>query len=159
MRLIGALTLGLVLLLASPALAETPEEAATRLSGEIMSPFCPGSTLHDCPSTKSMELREQIEGWVTAGWSDGQVFAELESQFGPGLRAVPRGSNGLWVWLLPALALGAGGALAVGVSRRWTSEGTTGPSAGSTASMSLREEQRLHAELQTLKDRFYGTDR
>ena len=50
--------------------AETPTEkarAAYALSRELMSPYCPGRTLADCPSPDAAALREEIRDRIEAG--------------------------------------------------------------------------------------------
>jgi len=53
-RLIAAVATCLILL-AAPA-AAAPEDVANDISNEIMSPFCDGVTLHDCPSQEALDL-------------------------------------------------------------------------------------------------------
>ncbi len=112
MRVLGLACL-VVLTLSSTALGASPEQAATDLSNEIMSPFCPGVTLHECPSAEALRLRDRIETWFAAGMSRGEIFERLESEYGSGIRAVPPASGmGLIAWLVVAAA--ALGALATG---------------------------------------------
>lgn len=106
--------------LAAPADA-APEDVANRLSNEIMSPFCPGVTLHDCPSPEADALRARIRDWSAQGWNEDQIMAELTTEYGPGISAVPPDdAGGLAPWLLPAI-VAAGGLLFTGaLARRWT---------------------------------------
>ncbi len=114
------LVLVLLVVLAGPA-AAAPEDVANRLSNEIMSPFCPGVTLHDCPSKEADDLRERIRNWSAEGWSEDQIMTELTAEYGPGISAVPPGDVGVLApWVLPAL-VAAGGLFFTGaLARRWT---------------------------------------
>ncbi len=120
MKKLGALAV-VILLVPSPAHA-APQDVANDISNSIMSPYCDGVTLHDCPSQAAEDLRAQILAWVEAGWSRDRIVAELESRFGAeqisGRPSV--GGSGLLAWLLPGLALLGGSALAVALVRRWT---------------------------------------
>ena len=59
--------------LAAPALAvEDAVERARRayaLAGELLSPYCPGRTLADCPSPDAGALREEIRTRIDSGES------------------------------------------------------------------------------------------
>jgi cytochrome c-type biogenesis protein CcmH/NrfF len=112
--------LGAVVLFATPAVA-APEDVANRLSNEIMSPFCPGVTLHDCPSAEADALRERIRNWSADGWSEDQIMSELTAEYGPGINAVPPNDvGGLAPWMLPALVAGGGLFFTGALARRWT---------------------------------------
>lgn len=102
-----------------PAMA-APQDVANRIAARMMSPFCDGVTLHDCPSAEAVDLRERIAGWAKQGLSTGQIEAELEREFGENIWATPPASGmGLLAWLFPALATIAGGLLAWRYLSRW----------------------------------------
>lgn len=144
--LTGALILS-VMLAAPGAAAETPEDVANRISGEVMSPFCPGVTLHDCPSDAATEKRIEIEGWARAGWSEERIFAQLEEDFGSNIRANPSGARGLWAWAIPAAVLGAGVVGAMSLSKRWTKRlGAEAPIA-----IAPEDHQRVESDLEELR--------
>lgn len=107
--------------IAAPASA-APEDVANDISNSIMSPYCDGVTLHDCPSQAAEDLRAQILGWAEAGWSRDRIIAELEDRFGADqISGKPATSgSGLLAWLLPGVVLLGGGALAFVLVRRWT---------------------------------------
>lgn len=115
---VSALTL---LLLTGPAVG-APEDVANDIASEVMSPYCPGVTLHDCPSEAAGRLRARIIRWADAGMSRADILGRLEDEFGSSIRAVPpAGGTGLLAWLLPgtAVALGLGAAWAL--IARWNS--------------------------------------
>ncbi len=97
-----------------------PQDVATEIAGEIMSPYCDGVTLHDCPSPAAAELRNQIERWAQQGWTKPRIIAELENRFGERIHAAPRSSEGVAAWALPVAAALVGlVGLAILVAR-WT---------------------------------------
>ena len=132
--------------LAAPASA-TPDEIATEISYEVMSPFCPGVTLHDCPSDSARRLRLRIAGWAGDGMTKEQIFDRLIAEYGEEVRATPRAEgSGLGAWLLPALAIGAGGVLLVLLLRRMTSS-PEDPSPEPEEELTGEDRARLDAEL------------
>ena len=115
-----ALAAVLVCSLAGPAGASA-EDLANEIAAKVMSPFCPGVTLENCPSDKAVALRARIESWAQDGWGEERILDELVELYGDPIRALPpaRGS-GLWAWLAPGIALLGGAALAITLARRWT---------------------------------------
>jgi cytochrome c-type biogenesis protein CcmH/NrfF len=142
---------------ARPALA-SPADAANRISGEIMSPFCPGVTLHDCPSEAAVQLRAKITRWAQRGWGRDKIMAKLRSEYGPEILAAPpaRGA-GRVVWLLPGLAVAIGALVAWGFARRWTGASqAAGGAAGSR--ITPQERSRLESELAAYRDAEWVSD-
>jgi cytochrome c-type biogenesis protein CcmH/NrfF len=105
----------LVLAGASAAWAESQARWGYELANEIMSPFCPGRSLSECPSKEAMDLRAWILAQEEAGVSREAVEAELFGVWGDQLLHAPRPEGiGLWAYLVPAVAFLAG-ALLVGI--------------------------------------------
>jgi cytochrome c-type biogenesis protein CcmH/NrfF len=77
--------------LALPAAGSELEELrrARALADELMSPFCPGRTLSDCPSPNAAAVREEIRVWIDQGRSDAEIRAELRARFGDALAGEP----------------------------------------------------------------------
>ncbi|MDQ3662441.1 MAG: cytochrome c-type biogenesis protein CcmH [Actinomycetota bacterium] len=149
MRVVAAAATCL-LLLASPAAAAAPEDVANDISNEIMSPYCDGVTLHDCPSREALELRDRIEAWVSEGQSRAQIMAHLEQEFGAGIRAVPPAEGtGFVAWLPPVVALSAGAAGAWAIVRKWSRR--TRPASPVSVTMTTEERHRLDHELAMLR--------
>ena len=141
----------LLVLVPGRALAD-PDDVANSVSQKIMSPFCPGLTLHDCPSDAAADLREEIAGWAGDGMTEKQIIDRLEDEFGPGILATPPAEgSGLIAWLLPIAGLGAASVIGILLARRWTRkappEGPEPPDAASGDRM------RLEAELREIRDR------
>lgn len=141
-----AMAIALALGLSPAGGAENPEDVANRISGEVMSPYCPGVTLHDCPSDAALEKRSEIEGWARAGWSEEQIMAQLEEDFGDNIRANPAGTKGLVAWLVPALVLTGGLLTALTLSKRWSQGSSETPVA-----VTPEEHRRVEADLQSLR--------
>ena len=145
-----------VVLGASVAVA-SPDEVATSISYQVMSPYCPGVTLHDCPSEKAVDLRRRIAGWSEAGWSRPRILDHLENEFGASIRAVPDPGtgSGLVAWLLPAIALLIGIALLALLLRRWTSGSAPAPTTttGPASPIDAAGRARVHEELERFKQR------
>ena len=138
----------LVPFLALPASA-APEDVANKISAEIMSPFCPGVTLHDCPSDSAVALRDRITEMAERGMSREEIMAELEAEYGPTIRATPGTSgSGLLAWVLPGVALLLGAIGAWTLSRRWSSAPASAPQ---PPSLAPRDRQRLDGELAKLR--------
>jgi cytochrome c-type biogenesis protein CcmH len=115
--MVRAALLSLLLLLAGAAGAEETWSAA--LERELMSPYCPGRSLTECPSPQATELRLWIQAQERAGVPREAVEARLFEEFGDQLRHAPRAEGfGLWAYLVPAGALLAGGAFVLVFLRR-----------------------------------------
>jgi cytochrome c-type biogenesis protein CcmH/NrfF len=106
----------LLALLAAPAPGRAePEGWAYEVAAELMSPFCPGRTLADCPSDQAKSLVLWIVVQEAAGRTRADVEEELFSRYGEIMRPAPRPEGiGLTAYVIPALAFAGGGAL-VGV--------------------------------------------
>ena len=120
-----------------------------QLSKEVMSPYCPGRALSDCPSPQAGELREWILEQENAGLSRSEVEQELFRVFGDQLLQAPRAEGmGLVAYLIPAFAFAAGGALVVFFLRRQRSSiGGGEPAPAPTASPDPDLEQLVEEEL------------
>jgi cytochrome c-type biogenesis protein CcmH len=101
-----------ITLLPSLALGATPESAESDLqsiSANVLSPYCPGRLLQDCPSGAATELKEKIRERLLAGESREQIVESLYSEFGEELRSTPPMKNfGLLAWLGPLIFFALG---------------------------------------------------
>lgn len=130
----------LLLLIVSPAQAQDPEDVATRVSQEIMSPFCDGVTLHDCTSQPADELRGRITTMARSGMTEEQIIAVLEEEYGTQILASP--DNPL-SWLVPAGSVLAGIALIAALAGRWARR----PPTDAATSISESDRARVESEL------------
>jgi cytochrome c-type biogenesis protein CcmH len=110
----------LVLVFAAPASAAEPAPApelegwAYTLANELMSPYCPGRTLSDCPSPQASDLRLWIVAQEAAGASREEVEATLYERFGDEIRSTPKPEGwGLTAYVVPLAAFLAGGVVVV----------------------------------------------
>jgi len=103
----------LLLALALPSAPVRAEEAwSGRLVDELMSPYCPGRTLRNCPSPQAGELIDWIEGQEQTGRERDSVYQQLLAEFGEEIRQAPQASGiGLAAYAVPLLAFLAGGLL------------------------------------------------
>ncbi len=151
MRRLAAIV-GLLCFVLLPVTAHaTPEDTANDIAQEIMSPYCTGVTLHDCPSAQASEMRDRIAGWAEDGWSKDRILAHLETQWGDGIRATPPTEGaGLLAWLLPGLAVLGGAIGAAFAVRKWSkrrgSEPPPPPLSGSDRSRLEKELSQLRSE-------------
>jgi cytochrome c-type biogenesis protein CcmH/NrfF len=94
-----------------------PEAAA--LIDQIMSPFCPGLILTNCPSLSADSLRRAIRERFAAGASREQVMKELTATYGEAIRSAPdRSGFGLIAWVVPGGLVLVGGLLLTAFIRR-----------------------------------------
>jgi cytochrome c-type biogenesis protein CcmH/NrfF len=142
-----ALAALLLLVLVGEARAES-SGWARELESEMMSPYCPGRSLIECPSPQATELRLWIAAQEKAGLSRGEVEAQLFQQFGDQLRHSPRAEGfGLWAYLVPGLALLAGGGLVVAFLRRQGVDAAAAAPAPATPARDPELERALEEEL------------
>lgn len=97
------------------------------MAHDLMSPFCPGRTLAECPSPQATELRFWILTQASAGASEDEVNAMLTDRFGDVLLAAPRAEGwGLTAYVIPIAFFVIGGPVVVLIIRRLAAGGTNG---------------------------------
>jgi cytochrome c-type biogenesis protein CcmH/NrfF len=131
-------------LLASTGLAQDELEiqrarAAHELSRELMSPYCPGRTLADCPSPDAGAVRDEIRQALRDGESVDSIRARIESRFGAVVIGVPTTTLG---WMIPIAVLAAGALVLVLVLRRAVSRTGALPRVSSDVAARLEQELR-----------------
>ena len=118
--------------LAQPSSAAENETWGYALAHELMSPYCPGRTLAECPSPQADELRLWILTQAAAGASREEVEGILFERFGDSILTAPRAEGwGLAAYVVPVLGFFLGGLVVWLVLRRMvgTREETGGASA------------------------------
>ncbi|MBI3092316.1 MAG: cytochrome c-type biogenesis protein CcmH [Candidatus Tectomicrobia bacterium] len=137
---VAALLLGVALVAGSSPAQQEITAAAKAIEGKIMSPFCPGYLLPDCPSAEARQLRELIHRKVAAGESEQQVLGYLVGVYGASILAEPpkEGFN-LLVWSLPFLAIVIGGVAIVLITLLWTRRQRLAQSAGAEPAAAAHE--------------------
>jgi len=115
-------------LLVSPAHAsDGASDWAYAIAHELMSPYCPGRTLAECPSPQASDLRFWILQQSAAGVNEDEVRAMLEERFGDVLLAAPRAEGwGLSAYVVPIVFFVLGGPVVVTVIRRMTARKDAG---------------------------------
>jgi cytochrome c-type biogenesis protein CcmH/NrfF len=147
-RLLSIIAVLLVAL--APAAGAAPADTANWIARNIMSPYCPGVTLHDCPSSEAIAMRTRIEGWAEDGMSRTAIMDRLVDEFGPSIRAAPPTEGaGLLAWILPGLAVIAGGAIAYLAARRWNARPP--PEVAPASALSDDDRNRLDADLRQVR--------
>lgn len=153
-----------LLALVLPAAADSPSPADTlvpaaalptdappwayELAAELMSPFCPGRTLADCPSPNAASIRMWIVVQAAAGRTRDDVQAELFERYGDAMRPAPRAEGvGLLSYLVPIGAFAAGGLLVVWVLRRLTRRDATPSASAAPRPLDPELERRVDEEL------------
>jgi cytochrome c-type biogenesis protein CcmH len=77
-------------------------ERSLNIQKNIMSPFCPGQILYNCPSEKATMLKDQIEQDLTSGKSEAEVIAAIQAKYPEATYGAPPAHGlGLYVWLIP----------------------------------------------------------
>ena len=148
-----ALVIGALALLLWPGIASAaPEDVANDVSEQIMSPFCPGVTLHDCPSDSAVALRDRIELLAEEGFDREEIISLLERDYGTAIRAVPAAEgSGLWAWVVPVLAALGGAAIGWLLLRRWVHVPAPPDAYDETVHITPADRQRLDRELKKLR--------
>jgi len=146
-RALAGVALVFCLGLAAPSIAraDTPEPPnwAYIAQNELMSPFCPGRTLADCPSPDAARLRMWLVVQAAAGRSREEVEEELFARYGDVMRQAPKAEGfGLAAYLVPLAAFVGGGLLLAFFLRRMTRKGPL-PAAPEAAAPADPELERL----------------
>lgn len=102
-------TLSLImLLLCAPSFAHADANAdaldkqSYEMYQQVFSPFCPGRSLNDCPSSKAQELKLEMRQRLEQGVPQDQILKDVFARFGEKYRAVPLFEGiGTMVWLAP----------------------------------------------------------
>jgi cytochrome c-type biogenesis protein CcmH/NrfF len=83
-----------------------PHPEAEKAISRLLSPFCPGFMLSQCPAAESLALRDSLQVLALQGWNADALEAWMLANHGEEYRAVPKRSGaGLLAWLFPPLAL------------------------------------------------------
>jgi cytochrome c-type biogenesis protein CcmH/NrfF len=147
--LVAAISVGGPCLVADER-SEALDREATNLYQQVFSPFCPGRSLNDCPSSKAGELKDEMRAELEAGKSPEVILNEVFQKYGDQYRAVPQFSGvGVLVWLVPIGFVAIGLAVAVGVSISRKKTGSAAVSQNKPA-LSADDERRIQEELSKL---------
>jgi cytochrome c-type biogenesis protein CcmH/NrfF len=120
------------------------------MAHDLMSPYCPGRTLAECPSPQATELRFWILTQAAAGASEEEVRAMLADRFGDVLLTSPRAEGwGLFAYVIPIAFFVIGGPVVVLIIRRLVAgaAGQTIPPAEPSQAADSELERQLENEL------------
>ena len=145
-------SIAVLLALAAPAHA-APEDVANEIASDTTSPFCPGVTLHDCPSSASEELRSEITQFAREGKSESYIRGWLLDQYGVTRMSPAPEGEGWLAWILPAAALAIGLFFAAALARRWVHLRDADRAAVRGVPVSDEERRRLDEELNAYRSR------
>ena len=111
----------------------------------VMSPFCPGLTLADCPSPAAYDLRDEIRARIDAGESPEVILDELVAEYGQEILGDPSGTplGRLAIAIPVAVALLAALGAAVFVRRAVRTRRETPARAGLTPDVEARLDDEL----------------
>jgi cytochrome c-type biogenesis protein CcmH/NrfF len=87
-----------------------------QVQDRLMSPFCPGLTVAECPSGQSAALRRRIDAMVASGRTNREIDAWAVANYGETVLGRPRG---ILAWLAPAaIVLGGLGLVLMRLQRQ-----------------------------------------
>jgi cytochrome c-type biogenesis protein CcmH/NrfF len=124
--LLVTLGIGFAALTGIAGSAQAGEGWAYDLMNELMSPYCPGRLLADCPSPQAQTLRMWLIVQEASGRPRAEVEAEVIARYGESILGAPRAEGfGLAAYIIPAGVFLAGGALLTWFLRRQTRSAST----------------------------------
>jgi cytochrome c-type biogenesis protein CcmH len=87
----------------------TPEDRARAIGARVKCPVCQGVAISDSPSETALAMMDIVEEKIAEGWSDQQILDFFRERYSDSIIIDPPfAGRTLLVWLLPALAVGAG---------------------------------------------------
>ena len=110
----------------SPAAQPSAEEArlearTSRVASELRCPVCQGLSIEDSPSDMARDMRGIVKEQLAEGKTPEEVKEYFVRGYGEWILLAPRAEGfNLAVYILPVIALVAGGALIVVLTKRWT---------------------------------------
>jgi cytochrome c-type biogenesis protein CcmH len=105
-----------------PVLAQQPDyDRINEIAKELNCPTCTGINLADCRTLTCEQWRAKIGDLVAEGYTNEQVVEYFSTRYGTQvLQEPPRSGFTLALWLLPVLALLAGGGWLWMTMRGWS---------------------------------------
>jgi cytochrome c-type biogenesis protein CcmH/NrfF len=106
---------------------EQLDKKAYDLYQKVFSPFCPGRSLNDCPSSKAQELKAEMRAKLESGVPPDTILEDVFQTFGEKYRTVPHYSGvGKLVWWVPLGFLAVGFALVMFAASKRKRAATSG---------------------------------
>ena len=105
--LVGLLVALLIVLWPDPPPAATDAERTVAIADQLRCPYCNGESIADAPSAIARDLQDFIEEEVARGKTDDEIIDFFIATYGEQVHLDPPLLGwGVWLWLLPLLALG-----------------------------------------------------
>lgn len=110
-----------------PAAAQTLDDRARAIAGELMCPVCEGQTVAESEALLAEQMRTLIKQKLAQGQTREEILAYFVDRYGESILAAPpkRGFN-LIAWAGPFVILFLGAVFAANTLRRWTRPAATG---------------------------------
>lgn len=128
------------------------DKSAYSVYQQIFSPFCPGRSLNDCPSSKAHDLKMELREQLASGVSEQEVLDGVFKKYGDKYRAIPQYAGfGKLVWWIPLgfILLGGGVVFARSTGRgRDSHQGSS--QSEETVSLSSEVEAQIEKELSSM---------
>ena len=137
----------LAVLLPAVAAAQPEPANAEQVVRQVMSPFCPGKVLSDCPSPRAAEWRVDVHRWASEGVPAPAIIDRLQARtpaFDLRRRPPPRETSAV-----PIAAFAMASLVLLWAARRLVRRGS---SAGEAIEAPSSYDERLDEELARLGD-------
>ena len=126
------------------------DRQAYELYQQVFSPFCPGRSLNDCPSSKAGELKAQMRAQLEQGVPPEVILDGVFQSFGEKYRAIPPYEGfGKLVWWAPIGFFIIGATLVMLVARR-RSQGRAVDQSESLGQVDPRVQAEIDRELSSI---------
>lgn len=141
-RLIAAVVIATVTnSISAEDLNQQQQQLFANITGKVMSPYCPGKLLSDCPSGKASELKSILRSKISSGATESDLMTYLEDQYGKQTIQSTPGTKGFDVvaWIAPFAFLLVGAVLFWKWLKNW-SHNTTSSSSSNLGSSELNQD-------------------
>jgi len=132
-------------------LSDSQYQSYLNIENNVLSPYCPGRLLRDCPSGAASILKAEIRQEIVAGKSESEIIESLYQRFGEEIRGAPSAEGfGLVAWVAPIVFVLLGLVLILmwGAKARTVANSDTEKTLSNTPdSAKQAEERRVQEEL------------
>jgi cytochrome c-type biogenesis protein CcmH len=144
-----------------PAVAQEDDDfdRINNIAKQLNCPTCAGINLADCRTKTCEQWREQISELVAEGYTDQEVLDYFSTSFGDQvLQEPPKRGVSLALWILPVIALLAGGVWLVYIMRRWNKPQPAPAAAAATPSDPPQQSTDISDDYLSQVDKDLGLD-
>ena len=115
------LLLAAYFLLPAPVSAQEPDyDHINEIAKQMNCPTCVGINLADCRTQTCQQWRDQINDLIQQGYTDQEILDYFSTRYGNRvLLEPPKSGSTLFLWILPIIAIAAGGGWVYYLLRRW----------------------------------------